>query len=683
MGIQSLTGFIENNDFLTEQCELKETLVVVDGRALQRFVFEQSSNRAANALYAGNYVQFGKELGEFLDMLDVARITPIVVFDGGKHPDNPCAANDPSVLASTAGGRVAECHKKPILSSLVLAQLLTARNVQKVRAKFECFADIVSIANKLECPVLSINSDFYLADVKAGFIHMNTLMTSDGKPLVFGRRKSQSDEENEPREEVLHDIRDQIEKMNVDDEDSNHIKCRKFFLDSFLPEFKGLQRDVLPLFAVIMGNAKRMRHYRDDAIFDAIYKLGRIDTEHKFTLKVTMIATGLRLIQFPSKNFTHKKLYKLLMFLAGKSLDEAIYKFEEKINWPHRNSSARERFMEAVWVTEQYYDGHYATNCLIDHLNLPQSNTCELDHSYYWANGEKQLSDKVIRQVIEDNLSPTTITMYFHGVLTLTMQPDDCNQESAFNCTVDLLKCFVSLLRSDDKESAETAPSVQPDYNHCFLLPTPAGRVVKMPTYPELESMTYTDKKQLLLSIICVHNEQLEALFSAAKLIVNGSRDAEEMMAYLIALLRYTLTKVTHVEQKQLFQKFAIAVIVSSLFYLNDHAICADKNVLEDLAGRRTAIDHPIVHCYTQFQSVFHVFAQIDALLGFMAPKMEPAKMWNGVLIHNVVQNFEVLQVPSFLNDLFEDPTTFGGDVQGESGGRDTIVEQEQVDVAE
>lgn len=106
MGVQNLTGFVEANHWLMVDCDLRGTPVVIDSRALQRFVFDTSLNKSCNAQHGGDYVHYGQELNAFFDMLDECNIEPIMVRDGGKHPMNAAAANNPDVLAATKDKKV-------------------------------------------------------------------------------------------------------------------------------------------------------------------------------------------------------------------------------------------------------------------------------------------------------------------------------------------------------------------------------------------------------------------------------------------------------------------------------------------------------------------------------------------------------------------------------------------------
>ena len=64
--------------------------------------------------------------------------------------------------------------------------------------------------------------------------------------------------------------------------------------------------------------------------------------------------------------------------------------------------------------------------------------------------------------------------------------------------------------------------------------------------------------------------------------------------------------------------------------------------------------DVKILHCYAQFQAVLRMFSQVNALLGYPTPSFDVGSMFNGVLIHSLVQNFDKLLVAGNIETLFD-----------------------------
>lgn len=198
----------------------------------------------------------------------------------------------------------------PIMSSFVLDAIVASRNIRRARSRFECFADVVAIANELQCPVMSNNSDYYLMDIKAGYIPFSSLRPPNGDRLILAPRivslakleqRDIKDTIAAMVDNVSGDVADQLAALdinqNVDGQQETAspvkaLRCRKFFLSSLLEHFKQpktsapLRAEVLPLFAVIVGNSKRTRTFKDDYIWDMTFRLPKVDFDSKFTLNV-------------------------------------------------------------------------------------------------------------------------------------------------------------------------------------------------------------------------------------------------------------------------------------------------------------------------------------------------------------------------------------------------------------
>ncbi|KAG8139296.1 hypothetical protein E2320_002059 [Naja naja] len=223
MGIHGLTSYVgEHSEFFVD-LQLRNTDVIIDGNNLYHHLYFDSN---LDIRHGGDYDSFTDITRQFFQSLAVCHIQPYVVLDGGNDASNKKFAT----LKERAREKIQAAHSLscggggsvlPLLVREVFKQILTELQVPFVQSFSEADRDIVSLANHLSCPVLTLDSDFCIFDLQSGYCPLN----------YFQWRNL----------------------CKCKDSQEYYIPTRRFSLERFCRHFN-MNKTLLPLFAVMSGN---------------------------------------------------------------------------------------------------------------------------------------------------------------------------------------------------------------------------------------------------------------------------------------------------------------------------------------------------------------------------------------------------------------------------------------------
>ncbi|KAM5157583.1 single-strand DNA endonuclease ASTE1 [Mantella aurantiaca] len=224
MGIQGLMSFVGSNRNFTNNVQMRNTKLIVDGNNLYHKLYFDSG---LDLVHGGDYDTFTDILHKFFESLLVCNIQAYVVFDGGCDVSNKKLETQKQRfkdkirmaknLSTGKGGNVI-----PLLIREVCLQALRKLNVPFVQCFSEADREIAALANLWDCPVLTLDSDFCIYDIKAGYCPQNVFQWKN-----IG--------------------------INKDSHDC-YIPARSFSAQRFCSYFNNLNMSLLPLFAVLTGN---------------------------------------------------------------------------------------------------------------------------------------------------------------------------------------------------------------------------------------------------------------------------------------------------------------------------------------------------------------------------------------------------------------------------------------------
>ncbi|VVC40419.1 XPG N-terminal,PIN domain-like,XPG/Rad2 endonuclease [Cinara cedri] len=215
MGIRGLMSFMHKNSTLYfENHQLKDTLVIVDGYSLTCFLYQLYENNTS--AFGGDYDIITKFCVDFINLLLRCNVTPIFIFDGAyeqrKIKTIICRKIE-RIQVYSRPIKTSRCM--PCFGCDVIFEILNDMDIPHIKCDFEADAEIVVLAKILNCPVISLDSDFYVNVV----------------PYI-------------PLDMIVLDFKS-TEKF---------INCRLYKVEYLLNQFGGLNIEYLPLVASLLGN---------------------------------------------------------------------------------------------------------------------------------------------------------------------------------------------------------------------------------------------------------------------------------------------------------------------------------------------------------------------------------------------------------------------------------------------
>ncbi|NXQ85692.1 ASTE1 protein, partial [Nyctibius grandis] len=241
MGVQGLTGFVEERGAFFTELRVRDTKLVIDGSSLYHQLCFAS---AVDFRRGGDYGPFAAAVRDFFGSLRACRVAPFVVLDGGRGADD----RKLPTLRSRAAERLRAAHGLsrgdggclvPLLTREAFVQALGRLGVPFVQCFAEADREIAGLANRWGCPVLSLDSDFYIFELAAGYC-----------PLTHFQWQS---------------------VCAGGGAQGCYVPARCFSAERFCRHFSHLNRSLLPLFAVMHGN-----DYLDAAALEVFFSKVRL-----------------------------------------------------------------------------------------------------------------------------------------------------------------------------------------------------------------------------------------------------------------------------------------------------------------------------------------------------------------------------------------------------------------------
>ncbi|NXV79897.1 ASTE1 protein, partial [Atlantisia rogersi] len=224
MGVQGLASFVEEHGAFFTELRVRDIKLVIDGSSLYHQLCFAS---AVDFRRGGDYGPFAAAIRDFFGSLRACRIAPFVVLDGGR------GAGDRKLctLRARAAARLRAAHGLsrgeggslvPLLTREAFVQALGRLGVPFVQCFAEADREIAGLANRWGCPVLSLDSDFCVFDLTAGYC-----------PLTHFQWRS---------------------VCAAEGAEGCYVPARCFSVERFCGHFSRLNKSLLPLFAAMNGN---------------------------------------------------------------------------------------------------------------------------------------------------------------------------------------------------------------------------------------------------------------------------------------------------------------------------------------------------------------------------------------------------------------------------------------------
>lgn len=200
---------------------------------------------------------------EFFDILKKCNITPYVLLDGGYELKKLKTVRER--LRSRIGVikyivPLENFLALPLMIREVFTSALKYCNVPVYRCLYEADNEIAILARKLDCPVLSYDSDFYIFDGK--YIPYVTITQKVYKKTISKNSKTIEVEimSKKQKGQRSKNIKRKNQKVTIEVENNeenedvtyNYLDCCIYTIDNLTEN--SLDHDMLPLFGIMLGN---------------------------------------------------------------------------------------------------------------------------------------------------------------------------------------------------------------------------------------------------------------------------------------------------------------------------------------------------------------------------------------------------------------------------------------------
>lgn len=269
MGVRGLTTYIAKNaEQYLVPFELHDCNLVIDGDNLASQLF----NKTHNSCFGGNYDEYYKAVLHFFTLLRSCNVTPFVLMDGGYEERKMRTIKARLQSRITSVKYALPMSSKPVIPLFMREVFLDAVKMSKVpvmRCMFEADDEIAVLARKLECPVLSYDSDFYIHNVM--YVPYVTLTHKVYKKVmqdeknyeieVIGKNKGKG--KKKPNKKVVVVEKSKITKNSDETEKTEqnppiiayqYLDCCLYTIESLVGGKRALTKEMLPLFATLIGN---------------------------------------------------------------------------------------------------------------------------------------------------------------------------------------------------------------------------------------------------------------------------------------------------------------------------------------------------------------------------------------------------------------------------------------------
>ncbi|XP_014288558.1 protein asteroid [Halyomorpha halys] len=221
MGVLGLTSYVnQRSDVCFEPYHLSDCVLIIDGYGLAAQLYNSYSK--INSSFGGDYDKYCKLITNFIENLKKCRVTPLVICDGGYEKKKFNTVKRRNLQRVYALEKISPscCNLQcfPLMMRHVFREKLKELSVLIFQTDFEADSEIAALSRKLNAPVLSNDSDFFIYDVN--YIPLTS--------MIFDRCEGKGKH--------------------------CYIPCQIFSVNNLLKSFGNIPKTMLPLLATVLGN---------------------------------------------------------------------------------------------------------------------------------------------------------------------------------------------------------------------------------------------------------------------------------------------------------------------------------------------------------------------------------------------------------------------------------------------
>lgn len=646
MGVRGLTTFIQNRSkSYLEPYELHDTYLVIDGNCISCQMYRWHCK--CNDCYGGDYDKYARVVTRFFQLLKDCNVTPLVIFDGAyekrkmrtvyeRLKDRIAAANN---LNSYTEGAVSLF---PLFMRELFVDILLKMGVKTVRCDFECDTDAAYLARKMQCPLLSYDSDFFIMDVL--YIPFNTFNLSLSK------------------------------KNGV-----NYIKCNIYRVDKFLNSFGGMDKINLPLLGVLLGN-----DYVKRGVFTRFYQ-------------------QLKLCK-SKENEQQRTIKTLILWLKNETPESAMRKILSRFKAPSRRKVSNKIRRAIIGYyggnpqIMQYFNLSAPISNELPSIEVPEPEEIEDDvDDELMSDEEDDVSDEEDEEALpvfkftkpfyfRDNYRNCLYPACFMEMLTTHFyygipQIEDFSREHSHAICIPILAVLHKILTFPDASDLVCVTRGRYSGYQKYLIPFCHDALPKL---EEMESIDVEYRINSFLKILNLTNGICNKFPSSWHLFLisikywtnNSKSHIDSALIYSLILCGIVLNYIDgkigfYRTSKSLDEKFqendlpvetppSPKTIINAIELIdkNNSIRCMRKLILyfqTDMKLRTSSkhFDRKIIHEFAQFQSCLLHIKYLNSILNFPFPTFIISEFYNGTFLYNMTANlFKRTDLKAYLATL-------------------------------
>ncbi|XP_064551432.1 protein asteroid [Drosophila montana] len=303
MGVRGLTSYIaQRAELYLKPHELHNTALVIDGDNLACNLYKDVTG--CYSAFGGDYDDFYRAVVEFFQVLAECQIRAYVLMDGGYEERKLRTVGKRLRGKIAVIKRINPCDSItlfPLHLKEVFVDAVRDCGVPVMRCVFEADDELAALARKLNCPVLSYDSDFYIHNVK--YIPLITLTVkvltkqrSKAKaetPRQLRRHEAKHVEKRTKANKIVSGITSQVTGKTSAKTSYKYLDCCIYRVEHLCGR-GALSPEKLPLFAALLGNDYIARSAFRNFFAAGMGKAGRSRKLRKQQRRIRVILQWLR-----------------------------------------------------------------------------------------------------------------------------------------------------------------------------------------------------------------------------------------------------------------------------------------------------------------------------------------------------------------------------------------------------
>lgn len=618
MGLRGLSTYIlKKPNMMINYDVLPNSTVVIDGDAMARSLFLKIPNY--NTCFGGDYDIYAEVIDNFLNMLELCKITPYVIFNHSPSEEEVPIKHDLMKMKIDRINNIKSTNEDimPLFLEEVCKSIVQKKMLPMVLCSNNSQQEIVAIAKQLDCPVISQNSDFFIFNIT--YIPFYCDIERSEFNLVIYTKLTTNAETNK--------------------RDCNRfVRCKMFSQENFL-SYTGLSTDMLPVLTLFLKDDNRVNFSEICGIFNNVAHRGL------FIEKIIGFLNG--------KN-SEIVLEEIRMQIKGHSIDEVITKRLSHYECKKSKFLNYLLFQSIDESLESTYFEKMPHECLQKFIQ----------HYYYYNIMELFLLDKFYpKPLVEDASKPNSHLICFPIISAIhkILKHDTVTQIMFYGrvgnlfAEVHIPSCNKDLPHFKDIQGMKSNTrlqlfleilNIEKDFIENFVIPFPESWHIflislKYLTLNSSVKSTFISSLFLFKIVASVIDEKLLRI-----------RSFSQLEKYEINFIDNE--QVLNANGFELLDKISRSDCLAAI-----RRLIPFFRVTRELEEDFTLFDKHLVHCMSEFQACLFNITMLNDVLNRPYKRCEIWNCYNGTFIYNIFNELENEKKDFVYNLLKDSPTIF------------------------